>query len=135
MNPEEIIQTWSLACCQTLEERDIDAHMDLISKQVKVYGLAEHEFVDYNFWHNQVSEQFSKGLVKSLRYYLNSMRVESDSQIIFTAIEYITDQEDKEHENSLEVVLTKEADGFWRVTQEKILTEDEARQAGLLTVH
>jgi len=135
MTPEEIVNAWALASCETLEQHDIKAHMGLISKEVKVYGLANHEFVDYNFWHNQVKEQFSQGLVKSLRYYLHSMRADSDSLILFTAMEYLTDKDGKEHESPLEVALAKEEDGVWRVIQEKVLTEDEARTAGLMVVH
>ena len=135
MTPEEIVNAWALASCETLEQHDIEAHMNLISKEVKVYGLANHEFVDYNFWHNQVKEQFSQGLVKTLRYYLHSMRADSDSLILFTAIEYLTDKDGKEHESNLEGALAKEEDGVWRVIQEKVLTEDEARTAGLMVVH
>lgn len=36
----EIAHEWALACCETLERRDAEGHMDLISKRVKVYGLA-----------------------------------------------------------------------------------------------
>ena len=124
-----------MASCETLERLDVAAHMDLISKDVKVFGLANHEFVDYNFWHNQVKEQFSQGLVKSVRYYLHAVRADSDSLVLFTAIEYLTDKDGKEHESHLEVALAKEDDGVWRVIQEKVLTQDEAQTAGLLALH
>ncbi len=132
MNPEDIINTWALASCKTLEDGDVEAHMNLISKEVKVYGLANHDFVDYNFWHTQVSEQFAQGLVVSARYYLHSFRADSDSLIIFTAIEYLSDKDGNQHETPLEVVLSKEDDGVWRVLQEKILNDDEAKTAGVI---
>ena len=131
MNPEKIINDWALASCETLENRDVEGHMNLISKQVKVYGLANHEFVDYKFWETQVKEQFSEGLVTSARYYLNSFRVENESLLVFTALEYLIEKDGNEHETPLEVVLFKEEDGVWRVTQQKILTKDEAQTAGL----
>ncbi|WP_462320777.1 hypothetical protein [Halochromatium sp.] len=135
MNAGEIVQAWALACCQTLETQDIEGHMNLISKQIKVFGLADFDFVDYNFWQNQVQEQFANGLVTSLRYYLHSVRTDSENQISFTAIEYLTDKDGREHENPLLVVLSKEPDGVWRATEEKILTEDQARAAGLSRLH
>ena len=135
MNPSDIVDGWAMASCETLERRDVEAHMDLISKDVKVYGLANHEFVDYNFWLTQVKEQFSQGLVKSVRYYLHSVRADSDALILFTAIEYLTDQDNQEHESPIEVALAKEADGVWRVIQEKVLTQDQAQTAGLTTLH
>ncbi len=134
MNPKDIVDGWAMASCETLERLDVEAHMDLISKDVKVYGLADKEYVDYNFWREQVKEQFSQGMVKSVRYYLHAVRADSDSLILFTAIEYLTDATGKEHESPLEVALAKEEDGVWRVIQEKVLTEDQAQTAGLLAV-
>ena len=131
----EIAQAWALACCETLATRDVEGHMNLISRRVKVYGLAEFDFVDYNFWLNQVNEQFATGMVMSLRYDLSAVKVDSDTQIRFTAVEYMTDKDGAEHENPLLVVLSKEADGVWRATEEKILTKDEAQSAGLSRLH
>lgn len=135
MNAGEIAEEWALACCETLERRDIGGHMNLISKKVKVFGLADFEFVDYNFWRNQVQEQFANGMVTSLRYYLHSVKTNSDSEISFIAIEYLTDKDGTAHENPLLVVLSREEDGIWRATEEKILTEDEAQAAGLSRLH
>ena len=135
MNPSDIVNGWAMASCETLERRDVEAHMDLISKDVKVYGLANHEFVDYNFWHNQVKEQFNQEQVKSVRYYLHAVRADSDTLILFTAIEYLTDKDGIEHESPLEVALAKEEDGVWRVIQQKVLTQDEAQTAGLVSLH
>ena len=109
--------------------------MNLISKQVKVFGLADLEFVDYNFWLKQVQEQFAGGMVTSLRYYLNAVKVDSETQISITAIEYLTNKEGEEHENPLLLVLSKEADGVWRVIEEKILDQEEAKAAGLTQLH
>jgi len=109
--------------------------MNLISKQVKVFGLADFEFVDYNFWLNQVQEQFAGGLVTSLRYYLDAVRVDSETQISFTAMEYLTDKDGEQHENPLLVVLSKEADGVWRAIEEKILDKEEAKVTGLEQLH
>lgn len=135
MNPSDIVTGWAMASCETLERRDVEAHMDLISRDVKVYGLANQDSVDYTFWHQQVREQFSQGLVRSVRYDLHAVRADSDSLILFTAIEYLTDNQGTEHESPIEVALAKEPDGVWRVIQEKVLSRDEAQAAGLTALH
>lgn len=135
MNAGEIAEAWTLACCETLERRDLDGHMNLISRQVKVFGLADLDVVDYNFWLKQVQEQFAGGVVTSLSYYLNSVKAESDSLIKFTAMEYLTDNAGEKHENPLLVVLAKEEDGVWRAIEEKILDKEEAKAAGLIKLH
>ncbi len=135
MDANDVVSGWAMASCETLGRRDVEAHMDLISKEVKVFGLANHEFVDYNFWRNQIEEQFSQGLVKSVRYYLHSVRADSDSLILFTAIEYLTDKDGMEHESPIEVGIAKEEDGVWRVIHQKVLTNDEAQTAGLTVLH
>jgi len=135
MNAVEIAETWALACCETLEKRDLNGHMNLISRQVQVFGLADHDVVDYNFWLKQVQEQFADGLVTSLSYYLNSIKAESDSLIKFTAMEYLTDSAGKKYENPLLVVLAKEEDGVWRAIEEKILDMEEVKAAGMVKLH
>ena len=135
MNAGEIAEAWALACCETLERHDLDGHMNLISRQVQVFGLADLDVVDYNFWRKQVQEQFAGGLVTSLSYYLNSIKAESDILIKFTAMEYLTDNAGEKHENPLLVVLAKEEDGFWRAIEEKILDKEEAQTAGLIKLH
>lgn len=132
MNAGEIAEAWALACCETLERHDLDGHMNLISRQVQVFGLADLDVVDYNFWLKQMQEQFAGGVVTSLSYYLNSVKAESDSLIKFTAMEYLTDNAGEKHENPLLVVLAKEEDGVWRAIEEKILDKEEAQAAGLI---
>ncbi len=132
MSAGEIAEAWALACCETLERHDLDGHMNLISRQVQVFGLADLDVVDYNFWLKQMQEQFAGGVVTSLSYYLNSVKAESDSLIKFTAMEYLTDNAGEKHENPLLVVLAKEEDGFWRAIEEKILDKEEAQAAGLI---
>lgn len=39
MNPLEIIRDWMIACCKTINEYDHAGHMNLISKDVKVFGI------------------------------------------------------------------------------------------------
>jgi hypothetical protein len=132
MNAGDIAKAWALACCETLEKRDLEGHMDLISKKVQVFGLADLDVVNYNFWLKQVQEQFAAGTVTSLSYYLNSVKAESDSLIKFTAMEYLTDNKGEKYENPLLIVLAKEDDGVWRAIEEKILDRDEADAAGLI---
>lgn len=134
MNAGEIAKAWALACCETLEKRDLEGHMNLISRKVQVFGLSGLEVVDYNFWLKQLQEQFAAGLVTSLSYYLNSIKAESDSLIKFTAMEYLTDNTGEKHENPLLVVLAKEEDGIWRLIEEKILDKNEAQAAGLINL-
>ncbi len=135
INAGEIAEAWALACCETLEKHDLEGHMNLISRKVQVFGLADHDVVDYNFWLKQVQEQFASGFVTSLSYYLNSVKAESDSLIKFTAMEYLTDNTGEKHENPLLVVLAKEEDGVWRAVEEKILDKEEAQTAGLINLH
>ena len=135
MNAGEIAEAWALACCETLERHDLYGHMNLKSRQVQVFGLADLDVVNYNFWLKQVQEQFAAGTVTSLSYYLNSVKAESDSLIKFTAMEYLTDNAGEKHENPLLVVLAKEEDGVWRAIEEKILDKEEAQAAGLINMH
>lgn len=129
---KKIIHEWMQACSQTLAEHDIPGHLALISKQVKVHGVPDLEIIDYKDWAAQVEYEFSQKLIKSVEYRGDTIRAENQSEIMFLTMEVITAADGQVINNALEVLLNLEDDGKWRVVQERILGEEEARHFGLV---
>ncbi len=131
MVAEEIIQQWMQACCKTLAQYDLEAHLDLISKNVQVFGVPGFEVIDFSGWEAQCKYEFANKLIKAVEYQGLKILRESPTTIIFITLEIIMDADGNKIPSGIEAILTKEADDKWRVTHERVLSEDETRHANV----
>ena len=101
------------------------SHMDLISKEVSVYGVPGFEVIGYEDWARQCLHQFDEVLLKSVSY--EGMRVVTvtHSSVLFKTMETIEATDGTVNRHGLEVLIRREPDGKWRVLQERILAVDE----------
>ena len=130
---EEIIKQWLDTVSHTVAAKDINAHLDLISRNVKLTGVPGFELIDYANWARQCQHEFSNNLIRSVVYKGLQMRETATSRILFKTLETVTAADGSDNAQGIEVLLEKEADGKWRVTQERILPADESRHDGLVT--
>ena len=131
MNVEKIAQNWMDNCCQTIQHYDHHAHMDLISRQVQVYGIPGFDMIGYEDWHSQCEYEFREKLIERASYDGLKIRQSNDKQIMFLTNETILATDGTTDSHSIEIVLTLEQDDQWRVTQERLLTDEEARHMGI----
>jgi len=129
---EAIAQQWLDDSAATATNKQFAAHMDLISKRVSVTGLEGFDNIDYDAWHRVCEKEFATGVLKSVRYDGLKMIDSSETQLRFKTYEVVEATDATINANGLEVVLEREADGKWRLLQERILTPEEARQDGLV---
>ena len=100
--------------------------MDLISQRVSLLGVPGFELIDYEDWSQQAKDEFSEGVVKQVHYRGAEIVAAGFSSIIFRAVETVEVADGPADTNGIEGVLEKEADGKWRLTQERVLSKDEA---------
>lgn len=131
MNEEQIAQNWMDNCCQTIQQYDHAAHMDLISKDVQVFGVPGFDIIGYADWHSQCEYEFNEKLIQQASYDGLKIRQSNDQQVMFLTNETIHATDGTVDTHPIEVVLTRETDEQWRVTQERLLSEDEARHLGI----
>ncbi len=129
--PEQIAQQWLDACCETLARYDHAAHMNLISKRVRVLGVPGFEVIGYDDWHAQCEHEFGQKLVESARYDGLKLLEHDDDHIRFATTETISAVDGTVDSHAIEIRLTREDDGQWRVTEERLLTPIEALQRGI----
>ncbi len=132
MNPEQIAQTWMDSCCQTIAAYDHAAHMNLISEQVQVFGIPGFDVIGYSDWFSQCEHEFAEKLIREARYQDLKIRQSNDSQIMFLTNETVIAADGTVDTHPIEIVLTREEDGLWRVTQERLLSDEEARHLGII---
>ena len=110
---------------ETANNLDFDAHMDLISKNVSVYGVPDFEVITYDDWFNQCRHEFDNKLLKKVSYQGLNILAETPSRIMFKSIETVEGSDGSTNTSGIEFIIQKEEDGQWRVAQERILPEDE----------
>lgn len=114
------VQDWLAAITKTVELRNIHAHMGLVSKTVRVYGVPGSETIAYIDWRKRRQTEFEKNLLKELSYDFIRMKKITQKRLHFVAVETMLGMSGNSFEISKEIILEKEYDGIWRVVEEKI---------------
>jgi len=119
--PEEMLT----ALARTANALDYTAHMALISPTVSVFGVPGFEVIGYDDWARQCQHEFTQKLLKRVHY--EGLRIVSSttSRIMFKTVETTEGTDGTINHHGLEVLIQKEPDGVWRVTQERVLPEEE----------
>lgn len=101
------------------------AHMDLISKEVSVYGVPGFDVIGYDDWARQCKFEFEEGLLKRVSY--DGLRVVTltPGNVLFKTTETVEGTDGTINRQGVEILIRKEADGKWRIKQERILANDE----------
>jgi len=122
MSPQEFLD----AMAETANTHDFTAHMNLISKDVKVYGVPNYEVISYDDWFNQCKKEFEDKLLLGISYHGLQVLAETPNRVQFIAIEMAKAKDGHENAYCIEFTIQKEGDGQWRVVDERILPEEEA---------
>lgn len=129
---EEIARQWLNDSAKTASEHDLNNHMNLISKQVSLTGVPGFDTIGYHDWYAQCEHEFSNKLLKSVDYRGLKMLVDTDSRIMFKTYETVVGSDDEVNAQGIEVLIEKEPDGTWRLTQERVLSAEEAAHDKLI---
>jgi len=119
------VQSFLDSMASTANDLNLNEHMNLISKEVSVFGVPGFEVIGYQDWFNQCQHEFENKLLKQVSYQGLSILAETPERIMFKSIETIEGAGGEINSNGIEFIIQKEDDGQWRVTQERILPEDE----------
>ncbi len=131
MTPQDFIQQMAA----TANALDLDAHMNLISKEVSVFGVPGFEVISYDDWYRQCEHEFTNKLLKQVSYQGLNVLAETPERVMFKSIETVEGSDGQVNTSGIEFIIQKEEDGQWRVAQERILPDDELandKQRGVL---
>jgi hypothetical protein len=110
---------------ETANKLDLEKHMNLISKEVSVYGVPDFEVITYEDWYKQCKYEFENKLLKKVSYEGLNVLAETDDRVMFKSLETIEGSDGSINTSGIEFIIQKEDDGQWRVGQERILPDDE----------
>jgi hypothetical protein len=121
MHPLEFLA----AMADTANRLDLNAHMNLISKNVSVYGVPDFEVITYEDWFKQCQHEFENKLLKKVSYQGLNILAETAERVMFKSIETVEGSDGSSNTSGIEFIIQKEDDEQWRVVQERLLPEDE----------
>ena len=129
----KVAREWLDEMARTANAKDFTAHMNLISKQVQVFGVPGFEVIGYDDWARQCQHEFAEGILAQVAYRDLKVQAMTLGRVMFKTLETLQTVDGASQTQGVEIVLTKETDGQWRVTQERVLSPEEARFDGLDT--
>lgn len=123
-HPEEIriIHGWLDAMADTIRLKDLNRHMDLVSKKVEVFGNPSKENINYAGWHKRRKNEFDNRSVVCASYANTKIKTITQVRIIFNVDESIVSTNGRIIALNKDVILEREDDGKWRVVEENIHT-------------
>ena len=128
---EAVIQNWLNEISRTVAAHDHAAHMQLISQDVSLLGVPGFDNIGFDDWSKQCQYEFANRLIKRVEYGKIRIRVVTPKRLMFMTYETITASDGSVNAQGIECLLEKEADGQWRLIQERILSPEETRQYDL----
>ena len=132
MVSEEIAKKWLLDTIESVKNKDHAAHMALISRKVSLQGIPGYESINYDEWSAQTKYELEKNILKSVQYEGCKLISSTPSHVMFKSFETVAAYDGTINAQGVEILLEKEADGQWRLVQERVLNLDESKHDGLL---
>ena len=129
---QSIANYWLESCVSTVSQKDLAAHMNLISKNVSLQGITEIAEITYADWENQCRHEFNNDNIKQVSYDAIKMTSSTATHVLFKTMATVEANDRTINVQGIEVLLETEADGECRLIQERILSTDECRHDGLL---
>ncbi len=110
---------------QTANALDLEAHMNLISRDVSVFGVPGFEVIGYDDWYNQCRHEFENKLLKQVSYKGLNVLAETPDKIMFKSVETVEGSDGTVNSNGVEFIIQQEEDAQWRISQQRVLPEEE----------
>ena len=123
---QQIAEQWLTDAAESAGQRDLKAHMGMISKRVSLQGVPGFDSIDYDAWYKQCRHQFENAMIKSIAYKGFNLTNATDALIEFTVFETVVGTDGTLNEQIVEMSLEKEDDDVWRLVQERVLIENDA---------
>ena len=117
---KHIAEDWLAALSESVKEKDINAHMRLVSKNVHVYGIPGTDDLNYQNWLYRRHNEFLNNKLHSLEYKLIRIKNDQQRRLGFEVEEQMISTDSRAFIINKDILLEREEDENWRVVEEKI---------------
>ena len=114
------IQKWLSNVTETVNNKDLKKHMDLVSENVVIYGMPKGNTLNYADWYNRRKSEFARNVLKDLSYHNLKVKNFGLRRLIFSIEEIMDGTNGDMAVINKQVILEQEQDEKWRVVEETI---------------
>ena len=101
----------------TVNNKNLVAHMSLISKKISLQGVPGFEEIRFEDWQKQCQHEFKNNIIKQVTYSGLKMISATNTHVMFKTFEKVDATDGSGNAQGIEVLLEKEEDGIWRLIQ------------------
>ena len=114
------IRKWLSSITETVEARDLNQHMDLVSENVAIYGMPSGKTLSYADWYTRRKNEFKRGLLKSLTY--NNLKIKTIGlrRLIFDIEEVMDGANGDMAIINKQIILEQDLEDKWLVVEEVV---------------
>lgn len=109
----------------TANALDLEQHMDLVSREVSVFGVPGFDVIGYQDWFKQCKHEFENKMLNRVSYEGLNVLAQTPDKIMFKSVETVEGADGAANTSGIEFIIQKEDEGVWRVSQERVLPDDE----------
>jgi hypothetical protein len=89
MKDSRVAREWLRASARTANEKDYAAHMNLISRKVRAFGVPGIEVIGYDDRARQCKHEFETGVFKNVSYSGMKVQVMTPGRVMFKTVETV----------------------------------------------
>jgi len=123
--PEETATTWLRNCADSANALDLERHLNLISRKVRLTGIPGFDALGYDDWAAQCGHEFENKILERVTYSGLKLVADTPSQIMFRTFETVKGTDGTTNAQGVEMLIELEEDGQWRLIQERVMPADE----------
>ena len=117
---QEHILNWLKRVSESVKNRDLETHMGLVSKKVRVYGIPNQASLGYQDWYRRRRNEFKNNRLASLSYNNLNIKTISLRRLGFQITEIMQATNGQQIRINKDILLEQEEDNQWRVVEETI---------------
>jgi len=120
MIAEQTIHAWCIDISQSIQQQDIDKHMQLVSQRVQVYGIPTKNTINYRQWKSRRKNEFAKNSLLAINFKEIRLISSTPKRLRFNTQETMLGKDGKLVLLDKNITLELEDDNFWRVIEEMV---------------
>ena len=117
---EQTVRSWFMNMSGSVQSRDIDQHIQHVSKKVNVYGMPSKAVISYKEWKSRRHNELKNKDLLALNYKGIHIISCSAKRITFNTSETLVGKGGKMVIIDKNIIIEHEDDGNWRLVEENI---------------
>jgi len=117
---EHTVHAWCMDMSATVQQQKLDAHLNLISPRIHVYGVPKVGVIDFKEWETRRRNELTNKELLVLNYQKIRLITSTQRRLTFNTTETMISKDGHMVILDKNIVLEKEEDGCWRAIEENI---------------